>query len=540
MTLALINSTIYTLSTPTTRAEALIIEGDKISKVGRTEDIIDTIENMVEKTGNEIAREKIRVIDLDGRTTVPGFIDSHAHFLNMGLNFLRVNLSEAKSRETVFTAIKKQVDRSRKREWILGVDFDETQWEPESDRKLPTCTELDEISVDFPIVLRRICGHLAVGNSMALEEIGKYIDKNRLTEWQEKYIDYNSGVLLEDIPLSLNRIIKPSRQEEIEGLKKAINIAHRLGVTSLRDIVTLNALDLYREFLQRNKLKIRIAAYIKYDYFQEFLKDQSKYNQNIDEVYLKVKGVKIFLDGSLGAHTAALSRPYEDNPEKIGKLLFTNSELTDHLNLIFNNKFEVMAHAIGDAAIEQFINVYTPSIKKFKIKNDESVRNTLEHLEVVRKDQLTQLKGIGIIASMQPNFAGQWSIPDGMNEKRLGDERLEMCNAYRSILSYKIPIAFGSDCMPFNPLFGIHSAVNHPVQSQRLSAFEALNAYTMGSAYAAGDEKLKGSIEPGKLADLVVLSDDILAPENSEKIKDIKIEMTILGGDIVYDSRMND
>lgn len=540
MTLALINSNIYTISDTIPRAEAVMIKGDKISAVGTSSDILDTIENIIEKSDDENIQSKIRVIDLEGRTIVPGFIDSHTHFLNMGLNYLRADLSKVKNLNQLYSEVRRQIIRSTPGDWIFGIDFDETQWEPKSNQRLPTCAELDNLSTEYPIILRRVCGHVAVANSVALEEIDKYIEQNGLQDWHQKYLNYNTGVLLEDIPLSLNKIIQPSRQEKEEGLRKAINTAHMLGVTSVRDIVNLEALDQYIEFSNKNELKIRIAAYIKFEYFQEFLKDRAKYNQFGDNVFLSFKGVKIFLDGSIGAHTAALSKPYSDDPAKYGTLIFTNSELAEQLEAVFKNKFQVMVHAIGDTAIDQLINVYTSFVTRSLVSTDGSSRNSVEHLEVVRPDQLVSLSKLRITASMQPNFAGQWSQPGGMNEVRLGVDRLEMCNAFQAVITNNNLLAFGSDCMPFNPIYGIHSAVNHPIQSQRISAFEALKAYTIGSAYAAGDEKSKGSIEPGKFADLVVLSDDILALETSEKIQDLQIEMTILGGEIVYDSRVNE
>jgi predicted amidohydrolase YtcJ len=540
MKLVLINSNIYTISDTITRAEAVMIEGDKIAAVGTTSDILDTIENIIERSDDENIQSKIRVIDLEGRTIVPGFIDSHTHFLNMGLNYLRVDLSKVENLNQLYSEIRRQIIRSTPGDWIFGIDFDETQWEPKSNKRAPTCAELDDISTEYPIILRRVCGHVAVANSVAIEEIDKYIEQNGLQDWQQKYLNYNTGVLLEDIPLSLNKIIKPSRQEKEEGLRKAINTAHMLGVTSIRDIVNLEALDQYQEFLNKNQLKIRIAAYMKFEYFQEFIKDRAKYGQFGDDVYLSIKGVKIFLDGSMGAYTAALSKPYADNPAKYGTLIFTNSELAEQFEAVFKNKFQVMVHAIGDTAIDQLINVYTSFVTRSLVSTDGSSRNSVEHLEVVRPDQLVSLSKLRIIASMQPNFAGQWSRPGGMNEVRLGAERLLMCNAFQTVISNNNLLAFGSDCMPFNPIYGIHCAVNHPIASQRISAFEALKAYTIGSAYAAGDEKIKGSIEPGKFADLVVLSDDILAPEIAEKIQELQIEMTILGGEIVYDSRVNE
>ncbi|MCK5562081.1 MAG: amidohydrolase family protein, partial [Thermoplasmata archaeon] len=205
-------------------------------------------------------------------------------------------------------------------------------------------------------------------------------------------------------------------------------------------------------------------------------------------------------------------------------------ELTKHMKMIIENDYQAMVHAIGDRAAQQFIDIYS------KISDESSGRHSLEHLEVITRAQLNSIHELGLIASMQPNFAGQWSMPGGMNEVRLGLERIGMCNAYKSILEENIPMAFGSDCMPFDPLYGIHCAVNHPQESQQVSPYEALRAYTIGSAYVNFDENKKGTIEEGRLADLVVLSNDILAPENAGKIKNIQVEMTILGGEIVFDS----
>lgn len=519
MTLALVNGNIITMSESNPKSEAVLIEGENISKVGSTSEIMAAL--------NPEESREIKPIDLNGKTVVPGFNDAHTHFMNLGLNFLRADLSQVRTLEDALEMVKERVATTPTGDWILAVDFDETQWTPEADRRLPTLTELDEISQERPIILRRVCGHIAVANSKALKLIEEYINTNKLEDWFE-LIDNETGILLEDLALSTNKIVNPTQAEMEEGLVKAIEHAHSLGVTSVRDIVNLNAIEVYRKFLRNGKLKIRISGYVKIEQFDEFLKNKSKYQDSLDENNLKICGAKLFLDGSLGARTAALSEPYIDAPDNTGMLLFSDEELAKHMKMIIENNYQAMVHAIGDKATQQFIDIYS------KISDESAGRHSLEHLEVITQAQVNSIHELGLIASMQPNFAGQWSVSGGMNEVRLGPERIEMCNAYNSILEENIPMAFGSDCMPFNPLYGIHCAVNHSQERQRVSAYEALRAYTLGSAYVSFDEAKKGSIEAGKFADLVVLSNDILAPENAGSIKNIQVEMTILGGEIVY------
>ncbi len=519
MMLALVNGNIITLSESNPRSEAVLVESKKILKVGNTSEILDAINQ--EDTGTTT------IIDLKGKTVVPGFNDSHTHFMNLGLNFLRVDLSNAQTIIDALEMVNERVSTTPTGDWILAVDFDEMQWQPEADRRLPTREELDTISSVHQLILRRVCGHIAVANSKALESINKYLQVNGLEEWNE-LLDTKTGILLEDLALSTNMLVNPTQDEMEVGLAEAIKYAHSLGVTSVRDVLNLRTLEAYMKFLQEGKLKIRISGYIKIEQFSEFLKNSSKFQESLTEEYFKISGAKLFLDGSLGARTAALSQPFSDDSEHSGMLLNSNEVLTDHMQMIVDNNYQAMIHAIGDRAVQQFLDVYS------EITDESAGHHTLEHLEVISNAQLKCIREFDLIASMQPNFAGQWSIPGGMNEVRLGPERLEMCNAYKSILEENIPMAFGSDCMPFDPLYGIHSAVNHPVETQRISAYEALRAYTIGSAYITFDENIKGSIEAGKLADLVVLADDILAPENAGKIKDIHVEMTILGGEIVF------
>ncbi|MCK5562317.1 MAG: amidohydrolase family protein, partial [Thermoplasmata archaeon] len=285
MTLALVNGNIITMSESNPKSEAVLIEGEIISKVGSTSEIIAALNR---KDGSPL-----KPIDLKGKTVVPGFNDAHTHFMNLGLNFLRPDLSQVQTLKDALVMVRERVATTPTGDWILAVDFDETQWTPEADRRLPTLTELDEISQEHPIILRRVCGHIAVANTEALKLIEEYINTNKLEDWFE-LIDNETGILLEDLALSTNTLVNPTQDEMEDGLVKAIEHAHSLGVTSVRDIVNLNAIEVYSKFIHDGKLKIRISGYVKVEQFNEFLKNKSKYQDPLEEDYLKICGAKLF------------------------------------------------------------------------------------------------------------------------------------------------------------------------------------------------------------------------------------------------------
>jgi predicted amidohydrolase YtcJ len=361
-----------------------------------------------------------------------------------------------------------------------------------------------------------------VVNTPALQQISD--------EWQ--YVDRSTGVLLEDAVLGFMKIIKPELSMRTTGTKKMLLNVYSHGVTAVREIVNSQSIQSYQELDKSGELKLRVHGYMIYDDLDEYFEQYP--TGFIGSNHFKIVGVKLFLDGSLGAHTAALKKPYSDDPENFGKLLYTDSELKTVFQRIKSFELSVMAHAIGDRAVQQFLDVYR---QVFYEQIPDNPRNhSLEHVEVIDDDILYELKKYGIWLSLQPNFAGRWSVPGGLNEHRLGTERLVRCNAYRTILEQGLPVVFGSDSMPLDPLFGIRSAVQHPVRTERITVEQAVGGYVHSCWDLLKNSEHFGSITPDKIADLVILSGDIF---DVEKLNEVSVAGTIINGELVYSKGLN-
>jgi predicted amidohydrolase YtcJ len=242
--------------------------------------------------------------------------------------------------------------------------------------------------------------------------------------------------------------------------------------------------------------------------------------------FVRTGGVKTFTDGSLGARTAKLTEPYADAGDETGQWVVTPAELDDLTERVNDAGFQMTAHAIGDAAIDAVLDAYEQT-------DADPARHRIEHVELPSEEAVKRLADAGAVASVQPNFL-KWAGEGGLYDARLGSERRTRSNPFRELLDAGVPLAFGSDCMPLDPLFGIHQTVNAPAERQRLSTTEALCAYTSGAAYAGFDEHRLGTIEPGKKADFVVLD---RSPWETSEVADIDVAMTVVDGDIVHDAR---
>ena len=502
MAFALTNGRIITLDKNNTTAQAIAITDNIIQSVGSTEEIL----------GLDIDFDE--VLDLQGKSVLPGFVDGHTHLGHSGLESLWVDLSQTESTEEILSLLKTRIDETPPGKWVVGVMYDDAGWRYQ---ECLTKDSLDELSTLHPIFLRRVCGHYGVVNSSALKQIGE--------EW--KYVDRDTGILLEDAVLGFMRIIKPELSMRIDGTRKVLPIAYSLGLTSVREIVNYQSIQSFKFLDENNELKLRIFGYLIYDDLEEYL---ANYPEGLQEgKNFKIIGIKLFLDGSLGARTAALSEPYSDDPGNTGKLLHSDSALQEILERIKSLNMSIMAHAIGDRAVQQFVRIYK---KVFSNQIPDNLKmHSLEHVEVIDAELLDEIKNLGIIASVQPNFAGRWSNPGGLDEKRLGKERLSRCNAYLDFFNKGIPVIFGSDSMPLDPIFGIKSAVFHPIQEQRITPIEAIKTYTQNCYKIFKLDSKFGSIEPGKVADLVILTND---PINNPNFNDIKVSGTIINGNMVY------
>lgn len=495
--LILLNGNVLTITGEA--AEALAVQGNQIVVVGKDQEI------------KALASPLTEVIDLGGKTVVPGFIDAHTHFVRMGLEETYfVNLTQTKSLEEALEKLRKEVKGKPKGEWIIGRGWDESRWK---EKRYVTRDDLDKVAPKHPVVLIREDGHLFSVNTKAFEEAPLPGTKE---------VNKNKGIVREKAAWDLYQKIEPKMEFIVEAIREATKIAHSLGVTSIHDTVKPDYINAYHLLNKRNELNIRVYLNVEVDFMDTFI--QTGLNTGFGDNFLKLGGIKILADGSIGAANAALLEPYLDQGER-GKLNYQKKALTDFVGKARTSGFQTAIHAIGDRAIQTVLEAFI----KGEIQGDE--RHRLEHLELVTEKQIEKIRNLGIIASMQPNFL-KWGREDGLYQKRLGLRRSKRINPFKKLLNKGIKLAFGSDCMPFSSLYGVHQVVNAPYDSQRLSIEEALKCYTLNSAYASFEEEIKGSIEEGKLADLIVLSEDPFG--KSKRIEEIKVEMTFLNGQIVF------
>jgi predicted amidohydrolase YtcJ len=462
MDLLLYNGTILTMAKESTRAVS--VRNGRIHSLEKTQ-----------------AKEEI---DLEGKTLIPGFIDCHCHFVWMGLKLSNVDLSETKSAEEAVTCMERKAARTEKGKWVLGYSWDESLW---SERRYLAPEDLS--GIDNPACAMRVDGHMAVINEAAQEKLA-----------------VQKGYLYEDELFGLHTVL-PDQDVE-EAFKASLQLAHREGVTSIHD----NPMDMRSFVLYQNLKRTKLRIYVNLPASTVDAVTQIGLKTGFGNEWVRFGGIKIFTDGSIGAKTAAMSFNYRDE-ENRGLLMYSDTGLTTILKKAYPNQTAI--HAIGDRAIQQVLNC--------SLRGE---RNRIEHAELVRDDQIPQIKSLGLILSMQPNFL-KWSHPGGLYDDRFGTG---MDNRFHTLKKAGIPLVFGSDCMPFSPLYGIRQVVNAPFEEQKLSVMDALMMYTKNGAYASFEEGKKGTIEPGKLADFVVLSGD----PREEDISTIAVDMTIVGGEVVY------
>ena len=503
----------------------IVIEGSKIKAVG---------------TGSELSIPKgAQVIDASGKTVVPGFIDSHVHFLGIGYKIGQLQLSDAESIEEIVGDLGKYILSHGLPEgkWVQGRGWDDQNL---AERRYPNRYDLDAVSPDNPVALTRICGHMIVLNSRALEacEISKdapnpeggVIDKDDQGE--------PTGVLRDARRLVTRLIPPPSYDELRQGLRDAARLAHSLGITTVHDASRPDESGAHMSTAPyvdaREEDDLRIRAHVMTGYPREVSGDR----------WLSFGTLKIGVDGSMGAQTALLYDPYENDPSTTG-VYVGDKERNRRLAAEAHGKMGLMAiHAIGDLAITESLNRIEEVLTE-EPRDDHRYR--IEHYEYPIDEDIDRTVEMGVVASMQPNFVGEWGWPNGMYEIRLGEERNARTNPYRRLIGLGVHVPFGSDGMPFHALYGVWSAVNHPMPGSRITVEEAVRAYTLEGAYATREEDVKGSIEPGKLADITILHRDITGPwfrlesadpgvvEKAKKaLKKTKAFMTILDGEIVY------
>lgn len=459
-----------------------------------------------------------RLINAEKYYIIPAFIDGHSHLFAAAKRHEWLDFSKVNSLRELKRIIANITRIVGPKKWVLGYGWDESNWVDE--KRYPTLMDLDEVAPNNPVFIRRIDGHLAVVNSIALRVLriekklrGLILDRKGKP----------TGILKEDALEYASKQLQYNLSALAKGLIKVSLDAHRKGVSMSHETMDLEDLSSLFYALQKiSSIDLDFYIFI-VDQFLDHLLIRGLHKLTSSNV--RIAGIKIFSDGSIGARTAALREPYKDDPSNRGMLLRNRDELAELFRKADNAGLQLAVHAIGDRAIDEVLDAM--KIAKIRAK----LRHRIEHFELVHDEHVRVAKKLGLIASMQPNFVGQWQMPGGMYEKRLGKMRWRQMNPFRKIIDNGLILSFGSDCMPFDPIFGIWSAINHPVIDSRIDPLTAIKSYTYYSSYAAFSEGTRGEIKLGKRADLVILSHN---PLEIQDIRKINILAYIYSGRLEY------
>ena len=508
----LVDGKVFTAATDRPWAKALAIRGDRIVAAGTNA--------QAERWGGR----RTRMIDLEGHVVVPGFIDAHAHMADAAGELAWTRLDTARSLEDAIARLRVAARDIPKGEWVVGIDWDEAKW-PE--RRFPLREDLDRASTDHPVVARRIDCHIGSLNSMALERAADLVSRRG---FEVDAAGRPTGILKEDAFGEFHERFETGEGGIERGLAAIARRAHSLGITSIHDIVDRDAWRAYQRAHRTGRLRLRVYAMPR-DPLLQFLVPAG-FLTGLGDDWLRLGAIKVFADGSLGAYTAALDAPYVGRPGERGMLIHTPTQLRSILESAHRAGFQTATHAIGDRAVRLVVE----TLEDVQDENPRAdPRHRIEHFELPDDEVLRRTKGARIIASCQPNFVGQWSGPGDVYETRLGTNRAAANNPFRRILRRRIPLCFGSDGMPYGPLYGIHWAVNGFFEDQRISPEEAVRASTAAGAYASFEEVRKGTLERGKLADFLVLRGDPFREPGS--IAGMKVDSTWIGGRCVFARR---
>jgi predicted amidohydrolase YtcJ len=531
-TLIITNAAIYTVDNQHPRAEAAAVIGDRIVAVGSKPEI------------DSWRGPQTEVIDAGGKLLLPGFNDAHLHFIQGGAQLDQVALTDASTPQEFAKRIAAQVSKTPKGEWVLGGRWDETKW---PDPQLPTRQLVDPVTGDTPIFVERYDGHQALANSAAMKLAGV----------NAKTPDVPGGVIMRDGSGNPTGIFKDAAQEliykaippmsheqRLRAARRALEHAASLGVTSVQHMNPEFAdVAAYSELAEKGELKTRIYAAPMETNWQEQAKIGIRHAWG--SRYLRLGAVKGYADGSLGSRTAYMFEPFADEPGNRGLLsdeMHPPSGMRDRLMQADAAGLQIRVHAIGDRAISMMLDIFG-EIEKEHGYHDQ--RFAIEHAQHMALKDFDRFAKLHVIASMQPYHAiddGRWA------EKRLGHDRARYSYAWRSFLDHGVTLAFGTDwpVAPLNPIRGLYAAVTRAtlngknpdgwIPEEKITLPEAVEAYMMGSAFAEFQERDKGSITPGKLADMVILSDNIFELK-PEAIRNVKVDTTVLGGKVVYRGR---
>lgn len=524
--LVLYNGDIHTMDAAQPRTRAVAIAGDRIWALGD-----DASMRALLGPGGT-------VLDLKGRTVVPGFTDSHLHFMSYGLGLLQIDLAAVASLDEALARVGQRAQATPAGQWLLGRGWDHSLW---AGGAFPTRHDLDRVAPDHPVWLRRKCGHAGWANSRALslagitaqtpDPPGGVIDRDPTSGEPTGILKETALELIEGL------LAEPSPDEGAAAIQAAIVHAHRWGIVGVHTMEGPAALRAFQTLHRQGALNLRVLMQIPEENLDAAI--QMGIQSGLGDARLRIGALKVFADGALGARTAHMLAPYEGEPDNVGIAVAGAEHLREVVGKAARAGIAVFAHAIGDRANREVLDAIEASRQAGE---GAHLRHRIEHVQIIHPDDVPRLARLGVVASMQPIHATQdMDLADA-----LWGTRSDHAYAFRRLLDAGAALTFGSDAPVevMNVLTGIHAAVTRRradgspgpegwYPEQRLTVTEAVHAYTAGPAYASGEEAIKGSLTPGKRADLVVLSRDIFAIDPMELLH-TEVVATLLDGEFVY------
>jgi len=532
-----VHGDIYT-GLPGKRAQAIAVRGGRIVAVGSDVEI------------QKLKGKHTQVVDLGGHFVMPGFNDAHLHLAAGGIDYLQVNLLGVRSLEGMKARIADWAKKTPSDEWLQGRGWDETLW---TNSTLPTRQDIDVVLAGHPAVFQRVDGHIALLNSAGLKAMGitaqtpdpagGKIDRDAAGE--------PTGIVRESMRnLVLARLLHPTPAQRRRGIEMALAEAARWGLTSAQDSLSVEGdptewdnFLVYEDLEREGKLTVRVSQWLPFDDPLDILQKHRARHLRKDPA-LHVGLLKAYLDGAVGSRTAALEAPYADDPGNTGLARYDQAKLNQMAVERVRAGFQLGFHAIGDRAVAMALDAFAEAKRDARQRGEgpaQGSRFRVEHAQVTTPEQVKRFGELGVIASMQPNHLltdMRWA------EARLGQQRAAHSYAWKEFLDAGVPLAFGTDypVEPITPFRGLYAAVTRRSEDgkqeyfpeQRLTIEQAIAAYTTGSAYAEFAEDDKGLLQPGMLADFVVLDRDITRVEPAALLK-TQVLRTVVGGKTVYE-----
>jgi len=512
--LALINANVRTMNPSQPLAQAVAVTENRIVKVGTNQDI------------NPLIGKSTRVISLNGKTVIPGLIDTHIHVADFGRCLLWLDLTSADSIRELQRLLSEKAKQTPAGKWIIGRGWNQNRFK---EKRSPTVSDLNGAAPDNPVILYHEAAMICAVNSKALNSagvtkqtavpLGGGIDKNLQTgELTGILRDTATSLIWQVVP-------EPTADELSAATALACQKLVEAGITSVHWILlSENELSIIQRLQAEENLPTRVDVIVPYEFLKETIGFQST-----DNSMLNLGGVVISTDGYLDSKTAALTQPYSDEPNNSGAMLLTEQELAASVGRVLSLGLQPVIHAMGDKAVDTALKVIEQNA------STKGVRFRIEQAAVLNEELIKRLKAEKVVVSVQPTvIATEFAVWSAAT--RLGVERAKWLHPLKTLLKEGVKVAGGSDCPmePLNPLVGVREAVLRPsFPEQRLTVEEALCLYTVDAAYSSGEENVKGSIEDGKVADLTILSNDPFAVQ-ADELGDINVDTTIIDGKVVY------